>query len=519
MIYCRVSTKEQVEEGNSLVTQERLCREYILKNNYLLDKVFIEQGESAKTANRTELKNLLTYCSNKKNGIKAVIIYKLDRISRNTDDYSQIRLLLKRGGVEIKSITEYFENNPVGRFMENTMANIAQFDNDVRTERSVNGMKEAVREGRYVWKAPIGYQNTRISGKATISIHPIYGPIIKKGFELVAKNTDSVNAIYRQLVIEGFINTKGKPFSLGHFYLALREELYFGKIRKFGEIQKGTFTPLITEDLFRQVQRVLDKRTKIQRDRKVLDPDFPLRRLIYDEENRRLTGSWSKGKYNWFSYYRFGKTGKSHPTALMDSKFKEFLNTFSIDRSVVALLKKLIEEKYKEITKTNSNLRTQLLTEITNLENRKSLLVKKNLDGIISDSIYVEQVQIFEENLNELKQQLYRIPDGDSQLKEIGEKTEEYLKSPGNVWEKLPIDKKVPFQEFHFSDGILFENNSYRTPKKSLFDKIKVEIESLIYPKVNFSHQNPNLVELPNNLNGIESPSLNELLIINEFLN
>lgn len=519
VIYCRVSTKEQVEEGNSLVTQERLCREYIQKNNWVLDKVFVEQGESAKTADRTELKKLLTYCSNKKNGINAVVIYKLDRISRNTDDYSQIRLLLKRGGVEIKSITEFFENTPVGRFMENTMANIAQFDNDVRTERSVNGMKEAVREGRYVWKAPIGYQNTRVAGKATISIHPKYGPLIKKGFELVAKNTDSVSSIYRQLVLEGFINSKGNPFSLGHFYLALREELYYGKIKKFGEIQKGTFTPLITEELFRQVQRVLDKRTKIYRERKVLDSDFPLRRLIYDEEKRKLTGSWSKGKYNWFSYYRFGKTGKSHPTEVMNTKFKEFLNTFSINPSLVKQFKQYIETKYREATQVNTQNRTQLLTDISNLENRKSLLVRKNLDGIISDSIYIEQVQIFEDKLNDLKQQLYRIPDGEAGLKEINKKTEEYLISPGDVWTKLPIEKKVPFQEFHFPDGVLFEKNSYRTPKMSLFTKLKEEIDRSIYPKVNFSHQNPNLVEVTNSLNEPENPNLNDILIINKFLN
>ena len=98
-----------------------------------------------------------------------VIVYKIDRLSRNTDDYSHLRILLKRYGVEIKSTTEFFENNPAGRFMENTMANIAQFDNDVRAERCSNGMREAVREGRYVWCAPVGYANVRVADKATIA--------------------------------------------------------------------------------------------------------------------------------------------------------------------------------------------------------------------------------------------------------------------------------------------------------------------------------------------------------------
>ena len=84
-------------------------------------KLFIERGESAKTANRTELQKLLAFCAQKKNGITAVIVYKIDRLSRNTDDYSQLRILLKRYGVSIKSTTEQIEDTPVGRFMENTM--------------------------------------------------------------------------------------------------------------------------------------------------------------------------------------------------------------------------------------------------------------------------------------------------------------------------------------------------------------------------------------------------------------
>ena len=66
VIYCRVSTKEQVEEGNSLKTQEKICVEYAEKNGYHVEKIFIEQGESAKTADRPQLQEMLSYCSMKK---------------------------------------------------------------------------------------------------------------------------------------------------------------------------------------------------------------------------------------------------------------------------------------------------------------------------------------------------------------------------------------------------------------------------------------------------------------------
>ncbi len=53
--------------------------------------------------------------------------------------------------------------------MENMVAAFAQFDNDMRADRCTNGMKEAVREGRHVWNAPIGYNNVRVADKATIA--------------------------------------------------------------------------------------------------------------------------------------------------------------------------------------------------------------------------------------------------------------------------------------------------------------------------------------------------------------
>src|SRR5258706_5744013 len=198
VIYCRVSTKEQAEEGNSLVTQERNCREYAAKYSFDVAEVFVEEGESAKTADRTELQKLLRFCADRKNQISAIIIYKIDRLSRNTDDYSQLRILLKRYGVEIKSTSEYFENTPAGRFMENIIANVAQFDNDVRTERSVGGMRDAVRDGRYVWRAPIGYKNGRVDGKANI-MQSDKADLVKKGFELIAEKRYSLNIILNTL--------------------------------------------------------------------------------------------------------------------------------------------------------------------------------------------------------------------------------------------------------------------------------------------------------------------------------
>ena len=158
IIYIRVSTSEQAEFGYSLKAQEEICRDYAKRNKYEILKVFIEKGESAKTANRTGLNNMLGYVKSNKNKIDALIIYKMDRLSRDIYDSLTIRLTLKTLDIDLKSVTEPFDDSPFGTFTATLFSSIAQLDNDIRSERTIMGMRQAIKEGRWLWNAPYGYK-------------------------------------------------------------------------------------------------------------------------------------------------------------------------------------------------------------------------------------------------------------------------------------------------------------------------------------------------------------------------
>jgi site-specific DNA recombinase len=169
IIYCRVSTKEQVENGNGLINQQRDCEEFAQRKNLnVVAPPFIEQGESAKTTHRTELQKMLKYVIDNKDKIDTLLIHKIDRLSRDVADYQAIKGVLSKYNVEICSVTEPIDNNPIGRFIENTMSNIAQLDNEIRGERSRSGTMEALRQGRWVYAAPYGYIQTGGRGKANL---------------------------------------------------------------------------------------------------------------------------------------------------------------------------------------------------------------------------------------------------------------------------------------------------------------------------------------------------------------
>jgi DNA invertase Pin-like site-specific DNA recombinase len=139
LVYCRVSTKEQTK-NLSLPTQLKACRDYCRRHGYVVAREFIEKGESAKTANRTELKELLTYCRQNKGRIQALVVYNVTRFARERYDHVVLRAYLHKLGVTLRSVTEPIDDSSTGKLMEGVLAAFAQFDNDQKAERTLAGM-------------------------------------------------------------------------------------------------------------------------------------------------------------------------------------------------------------------------------------------------------------------------------------------------------------------------------------------------------------------------------------------
>ena len=160
VIYLRVSTANRVD-NYSLDNQLRSCTEYCVRNGITIARVFREEGESAKTAARTQLTALLNYCavSGKKDGISLLIVDRVDRLARNAVDYTFIRHSLNKVNIQVRAVQENFDDSPAGRPL-NLMASLAQLDNDARAARTRDGMKAAAAEGRWIWRTPVGFVRT-----------------------------------------------------------------------------------------------------------------------------------------------------------------------------------------------------------------------------------------------------------------------------------------------------------------------------------------------------------------------
>lgn len=225
IIYTRVSSQEQIQ-NYSLETQLKACEEYCKRQEWEIIERFQEEGESAKSADRTELLKLLDYCSRNKGKVDLVLVHKLDRFARNSADHHAIRALLAKNGVAVRSVNEQIDDSPAGKFMENIFAAAAQWDNDVRSERSRNGLKEKAMQGYWAWGAPLGYLNT-LTG---LVLDKEKAPLILKLFETYSQGNETIKSLTVKVNRWGLRNKHGKKLYAQTVTRMLQNKLYMGII-------------------------------------------------------------------------------------------------------------------------------------------------------------------------------------------------------------------------------------------------------------------------------------------------
>src|ERR1700676_5413904 len=161
VIYTRVSTKEQADNNMSLDTQKRYCEEFAEKHGFNVLKYFGGTHESGKTDERKYLQQMLDFVNKSSEKITYIIVYSLDRFSRSGGNAIYISEGLRNKGVYIKSCTQQIDSaTSSGVFQQNIHHVFSQYDNEQRKEKCVTGMREKLRQGYWIGKAPLGYKHT-----------------------------------------------------------------------------------------------------------------------------------------------------------------------------------------------------------------------------------------------------------------------------------------------------------------------------------------------------------------------
>lgn len=475
LIYVRVSTKDQVQ-NLSLSTQQRACVEYCQRNGYDVDKIFVEQGESAKTADRTELKKLLAYCRVNKGRIHTVVVYALSRFARDGYDHHVLRATFAGLGITLRSVTEPIDDSSAGKLMEGIIAAMAQFDNDVRSERTVAGMKARLERGGWTFPPPLGYlKGTDATGCKTIVPDPQRAHLVTKAFETYATGLYSKQQLLEIMRRLGLTTKTGARLSPQTFYELLRKPIYAGiiDVPAWRVRQRSNAVALVRPETFEKVQALLNGKRPTVTPHQRNNPDFPLRHFVRCGRcDRPLTASWSTGRNGRYAYYRCQNRSCKAVNVRreeMERLFVGFLSQLQPKPEYLRLFGEIIIDVWKEKQAQATALHEAAKRRSNDLLGRKQRLFETfAYKDAIDQRTYEEQRDKLNEEiaLAELEERDTRIEEMDVQAAvSFGEFV--LLNAP-RLWMELPLEQKQRLQQVLFPLGVQFEAGVYRTAETSM---------------------------------------------------
>jgi len=287
-IYIRVSTEDQAKEGYSLEVQREYLEAFAKREGYEVFKVYCDDGISAYSTRREALQQLLKDAKDKR--FELVLVYKIDRFSRNLKDLLMLVDELSSYGVGFKSATEPFDTTTsAGKLMFQQLGSFAEFERNRIAERVFPGMVKGVQQGNWQGArfSPFGY--TYNKQKKLLEIEEREANIVKLIYTmyLAGKSTHEITAYLNK---KKYQTRTGKQFYTKFIGDILKNRIYTGKIvwnkKHYDKNQKtrkhykyikndsskiiiaqGKHTPIIDEQDFEEVQRRLAEKKRTWRPR------------------------------------------------------------------------------------------------------------------------------------------------------------------------------------------------------------------------------------------------------------
>ena len=162
------------------------------------------------------------------------------------------------------SVTEPIDENPEGKLLETILAGFAQFDNDIRALRTVQGMRRRLEEGIFPWGPPLGYKSSVKGDEKKTQpdepAQPLFG-LLQKAWREFASRSYSMAEIGRLMTNWGVLTAKGKPLSPQSLHQLFTNPYYAGILVNpwSGEEHEGKHIPIVTREDFARVQQILSK--------------------------------------------------------------------------------------------------------------------------------------------------------------------------------------------------------------------------------------------------------------------
>lgn len=466
VIYSRVSTDEQKEFGFSLQDQENRLQKHCKQMGYQMIKHY-QEDHSAKNFNRPAFKQFLDDIKSKRISPDVFLCVRMDRFSRNAFESLKMFQELNKYGVKFECIENNVDlNSPEALipFFMNIV--LPEVDNKRRGLNTKRGLRQGLKEGRWMWKAPIGYTNDVVN--KLVVPNKETSLLVKWAFETYSQGIYNANEVWRQ------VSAKGLKMSKQKFYDMLVNPFYMGKIRidayedEPEQIVEGIHEPLISEDVFYTAQELLLGKKKPYKG-KTNHVEIPLKgHLICPKCGRVMTGSGSKGNGGTYHYYHCQrKYGCSNSFSARDANenFEKYLKSFEVTEEVLTLYYRILEDVFREDDKEREAEKAKLENDIANVDKKLESLHMKFIEDLVSPSDYKELKQMLENRRNEYLGKHISINKMDKEFTKYMSYGLSLLGNLSKYYSTASTEAKSKIVGSIFPENLTYEDEKYRTDR------------------------------------------------------
>jgi site-specific DNA recombinase len=378
VVYTRVSSREQQQEGFSLGAQSKFLREYADRNGLQIVRAF-EDVETAKASGRTQFGEMVTWFKRNRS-CRVLLVEKTDRLYRNFRD----AVTLEDLDIEIHFVKEGSavskDSRSQTRLIQGIHLVMARNYSENLREEVKKGMREKAEQGIYPSHAPFGYRNNK--AERTIEVDSNDSAIVQRMFELYATGAHTLSTLAKTIRMEF-----GKTMSRGNVHLVLKNRFYVGLFEWSGQTYTGTQPTFIQPETFAEVQAVLSGHNR---------PKYSKRQIAFRGlmncayDGCMVTGEIQKQKY---VYYRCtGHRGKCDLPRFTEEdlalKLGEPLKGLQVPPQVVTqIVETLRKDASGAAAKVNTE-RSRLEARLMTVRNRMDAAYTDKVDGKIPEDFW-----------------------------------------------------------------------------------------------------------------------------------
>ncbi len=468
VVYTRVSSKEQADKNLSLDFQRKAIEEYAGRNGFPIAASFGGTYESAKTDGRKEFARMLDFVKKSRGAVSHILVYTLDRFSRTGGGAIKLaEELREKYGVTVFAVTQPADtSNASGVLQQSIHFIFSQYDNGLRKQRAVAGMKEKFNQGIWCVKPPMGYDVVRTNGVRKIVVNAT-GKKLRKAFQwkLDGEKNEAILAKLRAMGVNIY-KQKLAAILANPFYCGL---LCHGMLE--GRVIDGTHEKLISKELFLRVNN-LEKPAHYGVPHLKERDEVPLKVFTRCADcDQPMTGYIVKAKNLW--YYKCRTKGcKCNKSAKeMHRLFEDLLSTYTLAEPLRAPLQYELETSYDELNREAFDQQSTLRQRLADIQKKvENIEEKYYVDSEMNRETFEKFSVRFRDEATTITRELERGVQTISNHSETIAKALELSSKLAPAWTSSDVKGKERLQKLVFPDGIVFDKqtSTFRTGRVNI---------------------------------------------------